>query len=100
MFSLSRNAIKQTIPSLDIIIMQIQKGHHEITKLIIFAVIIGIKRYYFTKPYVFGIKEYNKKLILYFTLLSCKIKNGRHEITSHIFIINPDSADIISPNLM
>ena len=32
---LSRNAIKQTIHLFDIIIMQIQNGRHEITKVII-----------------------------------------------------------------
>ena len=52
-FSLSRNAIKQTIPSLDIIIMQIQNGHHEITKLIIFALIIGIKTILFYQTICF-----------------------------------------------
>ena len=61
MFSLSRNAIKQTIPSLDIIIMQIQNGHHEITKFIIFALIIGIKTILFYQTICFRYQGMQQK---------------------------------------
>ena len=57
MFSLSRNAIKQTIPSLYIIIMQIENGHHEITKLIIFALIIGIKTVFILPNHMFSVSR-------------------------------------------
>ena len=37
--------------------------------------------YYFTKPYVLGIKECNKKTILLFYIIIMKNQNGLHEIT-------------------
>ena len=57
MFSLSRNAIKQTILLLDIIIMQIQNGRHEITKLIILALIIGKETILFYQTICFRYQE-------------------------------------------
>ena len=110
--SLSRNAIKQTLPSLDIIIMQIQNGHHEISKLIIFALIIGIKRYFISHYYHAKFKMAAMKsliiALILFHQISCYrynvyaiqliIQDGRHEPNE--FITYNDKDWIFSSNHM
>ena len=62
MFSLSRNAIKQSIHLFDIFIMQIQNGHHEMTEVIISSLIIEIVTILFHQTICFRyLIVYNKK---------------------------------------
>ena len=77
--------------------MQIQNGHHEITKLITFALIIGIKTILFYQTICF---RYQGKQYFISHYYHAKFKMAAIKSLSHICIINPDSADIISPNIM
>ena len=81
--------------------MQIQNGRHEMTKVNISSVIIEIETILFTKPYVFGIKEYNKKTILLFYIIIMQNSKWRpYFFVNPFVIINWDREDIISLNRM
>ena len=80
--------------------MQIQNGRHEITKLIIFALIIGIETILFYQT-MFSISRNTMKNRYFISLYyHAKFKMAAMKSLNHIFIINRDRADIISPNLM
>ena len=104
-FSLSRNAIKECNSTNDtfkfhVIIMQIQNGRHEITKVSNSSLRIKKETMVFHQTMFSVSRNTIKKTKLFFTFYHAPFKVAAMKSINHIFIINWDRNDIILQNLM